>query len=332
MFRKSLFLALLISLSFGVKAAPPQDTTDVDLEKEQAAYDSINASYKFQTGKLDLSGGQIAINVPAGFKFLDADQSKRVLTDLWGNPASASDGVLGMIFPADAEVLTEKTYAFIITYEETGYVKDGDAAEIDYDEMMKEMKDSDAEVNKARAEMGYGTVNTIGWAQKPYYDKSKNVLHWAQEFKMGDEPVNTLNYDVRVLGRKGVLSLKAVSSMSELPMVKANIDKILSIASFNKNYAYGDFDSNIDKVAAVGIGGLVAGKLLAKVGVFGLILKFFGAFWKFILLGAGALFAFVRRLFTKKKEEATTYPEPEPETALVEETTPQASDTEEKQS
>ncbi len=30
---------------------------------------------------------------------------------------------------------------------------------------------------------------------------------------------------------------------------------------------YGDFDSNIDKVAAYGIGGLVAGKLAAKVGL-----------------------------------------------------------------
>jgi uncharacterized membrane-anchored protein len=311
MFKRSLTLALLICLSFfGVKAAPAQDTTDVeDLLATMQMMDSINSSFKFKTGKIELSNGQISLNIPAGFKFLDAAQSRRVLVDVWGNPPESASDVLGMIFPANSEVLTDSSYAFTVSYEETGYVKDNDAADINYDDMLKQMKEDEVASNEARAKQGYFTIHTVGWAQKPYYDNKRNVLHWAKEFRAGDAEVNTLNYDVRVLGRKGVLSLRAISTINELPLVNANIDQILNIASFNKNYAYGDFDSGLDKVAAVGIGGLVAGKVLAKVGFFAVVLKFLAAGWKFIVFGFIAVGAWVRKLITgrKKKEEEHSY-------------------------
>lgn len=322
MFKRSLTLTLLICLSlFGVKAAPAQDTTDVeDLLATMQMMDSVNASFKFQTGKIDLSNGQISLNIPAGFKFLDAAQSRRVLVDVWGNPPSAAADVLGMIFPANREVLQDSSYSFVVTYEETGYVKDDDAAEIDYDKMLKQMKEDEVAENEERAKQGYFTIHTVGWAQKPFYDKQRNVLHWAQEFRAGDAEVNTLNYDVRVLGRKGVLSLRAISTINELPLVNANIDQILNIASFNKNYAYSDFDSGLDKVAAVGIGGLVAGKVLAKAGFFAIVLKFLAAGWKFIVFGFVAIGAWVRKLITgrKKNNEAPAYvTEERPEEAVV---------------
>jgi uncharacterized membrane-anchored protein len=147
----------------------------------------------------------------------------------------------------------------------------------------------------------------VGWAQKPFYDKEKKVLHWAKELQFGDqEGVHTLNYEIRILGRHGILSLNAVCTMKELPLVKANIDKVLPMASFTEGNTYFDFDPKIDNVAAWTIGGLVAGKVLAKVGFFAIILKFLGAFWKFILLGLAALGGVFKKLFNRKKE-TTTY-------------------------
>lgn len=119
-------------------------------------------------------------------------------------------------------------------------------------------------------------------------------MHWAKNLHFGDEENNTLNYDVRVLGRKGVLSLNAVASMNELPLVQQNIDKVLAMAEFTDGNRYADFsESNGDKIAAYGIGGLVAGKILLKVG-------FFAKFLKIIVAGVMAAFYGIRKLITGK--------------------------------
>lgn len=60
-----------------------------------------------------------------------------------------------------------------------------------------------------------------------------------------------------------------------------------------KGQRYNDFSAGIDEVAAYGIGGLVAGKVLAKVGFFAIILKF----WKVAILALGGTWAAIKRFF-----------------------------------
>ncbi|MFV0476999.1 MAG: DUF2167 domain-containing protein [Parahaliea sp.] len=98
-------------------------------------------------------------------------------------------------------------------------------------------------------------MELVGWASAPYYDKSEHKLHWAQEIRFGDAPVNTLNYNIRILGRKGYLVLNFIADMDQKPQIEANIDSILALAEFNPGYRYSEFDPGIDKVAAYGIGG-----------------------------------------------------------------------------
>jgi uncharacterized membrane-anchored protein len=140
----------------------------------------------------------------------------------------------------------------------------------------------------------------IGWANKPFYDKDKKVLHWAKNLKFGNSNENTLNYDVRILGRKGVLSLNAIASMEQLDMVKKDIDKVLTMATFTEGNQYKDFDSKTDKIAAWTIGGLVAGKILAKVGFFAIFAKFF----KVILIGIAAAGGAIWKFLGGRKKEA----------------------------
>lgn len=77
------------------------------------------------------------------------------------------------------------------------------------------------EGNKARVANGYEEISLIGWASKPYYDNEKKILHWAKKLNFGGAEENTLNYNVRVLGRKGVLMLNAIANMNNLSDVKA---------------------------------------------------------------------------------------------------------------
>lgn len=78
---------------------------------------------------------------------------------------------------------------------------------------------------------------------------------------------------------------------------------------FNDGYRYGDFNPSVDEVAGWTIGGLVAGKVLAKAGLFAVILKF----WKFIAIGVVALVRiFWSRIRGKKANdggEGTAIPE-----------------------
>ncbi len=285
------------------EGSTPEDSTEIEKQQIEAFVDSVKSAQKYETGVISLPGGKAEINVPKGFKFLNKTQSKYVLTELWGNPPENAENTLGMIFPEKSDPFADSSYAFIVEFEEIGYVKDDDAEKIDYDEMMTNLQKDEKEANIKRLKEGYPSIHIVGWAQKPFYDKENKILHWAKEIKFGDDSDgnNTLNYEVRILGRHGILSLNAVCTMRELPMVKADISKILHMATFTDGNAYSDFNPKIDNVAAWTIGGLVAGKVLAKVGFFAIIVKFLAAGWKFILLGFAALAGFFKRLFTGKK-------------------------------
>jgi uncharacterized membrane-anchored protein len=298
--KKLVFLLLaVIAVPFFAIAKNGEDSHLLANIKQLKLMDSVTNAMKWQTGAINLEGSFVKLNVPEGFKYLNTTQSKYVLTEVWGNPPR--EDVLGMLFPESGGPFADSSYAFVVSYEAIGYVKDGDAADINYDDLLKEMQKEEVETNKERAKQGYETVHIVGWASKPFYDPTHKILHWAKNIKFGNAEDNTLNYEVRVLGRKGVFSMNAVASMSELNLVKADIDKILKIASFSDGYAYKDFDSNIDEVAAWTIGGLVAGKVLLKAGFWAMILKG----WKLIAIGLVAVGAFIKKFFFGKKTEET---------------------------
>jgi uncharacterized membrane-anchored protein len=293
-----LTLVLLLFFSIQMNAQQEADTLSFDLEAYQKAVDSINHSFTYLRGEVTLHDGLAILDVPEGFKFLDSEQSKRVLTDLWGNPPSEP---IGLLFPEDMTPMHDNfTYAVEIEYSEEGYIEDEDAEDLDYDDLLEEMQDDIKASNPERTAQGYPTMELVGWASQPYYDHKNKKLHWAKELKFEDTEINTLNYNIRVLGRKGYLNLNAIGDINMLSTFNADRDNILKSVEFTPGNRYSDFNPDIDKVAAYGIGGLIAGKILAKAGFFALILKF----WKFIAIGAVALFSgFRKKLFGGGKSD-----------------------------
>jgi len=279
-------------------AVAQEETTEAEaLAAYQAKLDSIEGSFNYEYGEIILRGEMATLSVPEGYKFLGPEQSAYVLSDLWGNPPSA---VLGLLFPENMSPVVSDgfTYAVEITYSEDGYIDDEDAEDIDYDDLLEDMQKQALDANEEREESGYESIELVGWASKPFYDKQNKKLHWAKELKFGDYEVNTLNYNIRVLGRKGYINMNAIGDIDVLPVFKNDIANILSSVEFNSGYRYDEFDPGLDDVAAYGIGGLIAGKVLAKAGFFALILKF----WKFIALGAVGIFSvFKKRIFGAKK-------------------------------
>ncbi|MCX2740665.1 DUF2167 domain-containing protein [Pontibacter anaerobius] len=269
----------------------------------QLQIQEIENSLQYQYGEISLGDGLAKIKVPEGFKYLDAEQSEYVLTELWGNPASGT--TMGMLVPKDKGVLDDDAWVFDIEFDEIGYVEDKDAEDIDYAELLNTMKDDMIAGNEERVANGYEKIQLIGWASEPYYDQESKILHWAKEVKFGEAETNTLNYNVRILGRKGVLMLNAIANMESLPEVKQNIPLITSSVSFEQGHSYFDFNPDVDEVASWTIGGLVAGKVLTKVGFFALLLKF----WKVIAVAVAGLGGSLWKRFRGKKEDAAAVEE-----------------------
>ncbi|MGJ4732000.1 DUF2167 domain-containing protein [Leptospira levettii] len=255
---------------------------------------------KYQTGTVTIGDKLATIKVPKGFKYLDAKQSQFVLHEVWGNPLN--EGILGMLFKSDQTPISDNfTYALTYSFSEDGYVSDSDANEINYDDLLKSMKEDISEGNEDRKKEGYPTMELVGWANKPYYDSSAKKLHWAKELQFEGDSVNTLNYNIRILGRKGILELNAISDIEKLKLVQSDIPAILASTEFNDGEKYSDYSPGVDKMAAYGIGGLIAGKVLAKAGFFALLVKF----WKIIAIGAVAALGFLKKLFTKKADNSS---------------------------
>lgn len=259
-------------------------------------------SFKFESGNVALPGGIATLRLPDGFRYLNPDDSARLLTEGWGNPPGPK--TLGMIIPTAVNPLTTEGWGVIITYEKEGHVKDDDADTIKYDELLTSMQESVTASNEERKKLGYAPMTLVGWAEKPHYDKASHKLYWAKELHSEGDQKNGLNYNIRVLGREGVLVLNAVAGMDQIGQIKAEMKNVTAFTDFTPGNRYADFDAKTDKVAEYGIAALIAGGAAAKLGLFGKLFALLLAFKKFILLGVAAGGAWVWKLMGRRKEAA----------------------------
>jgi uncharacterized membrane-anchored protein len=274
-----------------------QDAKEARMAEARKMVDGL----EFQSGEIKLGDGLATLRLPDDLRYLNPRDAATVLTGLWGNPPS-DGGTLGMIVPKDADFLSSSAWAVIITYDKDGHVKDDDAAKIDYTTMLSDMQKAVKEGNAERVKEGYAPIELVGWAAAPKYDSVGKKLYWAKELKFGDDPEETLNYNIRILGREGVLVLNAVAASSDLAKIEAVTPELLSAVSFDPGKRYEDFNASTDKLAAYGLAALVAGGVAAKVGLFKGLWIALLAFKKFIVVGVIAIIAAVKKFFRGKAQ------------------------------
>ena len=304
-----LFLGLL---GPSVQAAPERPR----LTEEQIV--ETARGLKYQTGPVTLPGGLATIAASPDFKYLDPAQARTVLEKLWGNPPSGSDS-LGMLVPADFQPLADESWAVVIRYSDEGYVKDDDAAKIDYNKLLKEMQDGTKQGNETRVAQGYPKIELLGWATTPRYDAAAKKLYWAKRLQIEGASEQTLNYNIRVLGRRGYLELNAIAGMSQLATVENAAPKILTLVEFKQGERYADFNESTDKVAAYGIAGLIAGGIAAKAGLFKGIWLALLAAKKLLVVAAVGIFAFFGKVIAwitgNKRRDVAANPDAAPPAA-----------------
>jgi uncharacterized membrane-anchored protein len=222
-------------------------------------------------------GNRLAsVNLSPEFVFVDQKEAQKFLKQEGSN----TEGVLGIFAPAQE---SPNDYFVVCRFEDVGYVTDDDAEKLDANRLLADYKDGTKEQNEERAKLNLQPIYVGQWAELPHYNKAAHQVVWALEVKDEDSdtaPVTSINYNTRILGRRGVLSLNLITEPSYLSVNKYKVASLLNATKFNKGELYTDYKPGQDKAAGYGIAGLIlGGGAVAAAAKFGL----FGALWKWAI-------------------------------------------------
>ncbi|AVY65127.1 DUF2167 domain-containing protein [Xanthomonas translucens] len=298
---RGLLAAFLLALGASAGSAVAEEQKN---GKDGMSAEQFVASLHFQDGHIEVPQAKVHFDLNHDFRYLGKDDARQLLETYWGNPPD--DSMLGMIVPRQPALDEQGSWAVVVTYADDGYVSDEDASKIDYKNMLADMQKQTREENTPRKEAGYESVDLLGWAVPPRYDAATKKLYWARELAFQGNPGHTLNYDIRVLGRHGYLSLNAIAGMDALPQVRAGMQQLLPMAEFDSGARYADHNPSTDKIASYGLATLIGGGLAAKAGLFAKLGLVLAKAWKLLALGVMALAGGIGKLFSGRKRDGGT--------------------------
>ena len=271
-------------------------TSDLSgLPPEQLAMLQKYAAIPWQSGPTVGEIGDMAqIEVPEGYMFTGASGAQDLL-ELYGNPRDP--GMLAAIVSEDED----SDWTLIFQFDEIGYVDDSDRDSIDAGALMSAFRASIEPGNQQRRQLGLEEMSSMDWQEKPFYDGQTNNLTWA--LKVNFPSGSTINYDIRLLGRRGVMEATLLADPETYAQQVPEVKQVLANFSFTDGNKYSQWTKG-DKVAAVGLTGLIAGGGMvaaAKTGLLAKIGLLFAKGGKAIIIGVivffGAIASFIKRLF-----------------------------------
>jgi uncharacterized membrane-anchored protein len=283
----------------------PAAAADDEAGDQAAAGEGAKPKYKPIEGPQQVDAGHdVMVDLPANYLFLDAEQAKRFMESL-GN--LHNDDLMGVITQEDA------TWLVAMRFTDDGYVKDDEAEKMDADEILKAIREGTEAANEERSQKGFKPMHVVGWSEPPHYRRDVHHLIWGIRGQ-GEGEAEVVNYNTRVLGRKGYVSLNLIDDAANIEASKPAVAALLGVTHFKPGSRYEDFDKKNDKVAEYGLAALVAGgagAVALKLVKVGLIAKFAGkilalivALKKAIVLAFLAFVAFLKRVFGRKKDVA----------------------------
>ena len=140
-----------------------------------------------------------------------------------------------------------------------GYIKVEDWSDVSPEELIQGIRDA----NKDQGD-GLSYAKEVQWIYKPNLDKEKDLVNYSYKVVWNDDIITMESKNI-ILGRGG--HIDQIFVFSDLSNTKANADLAKAASSdttFDAGFSYKDFKAG-DKVAAVGIGALVATSLGVKV-------------------------------------------------------------------
>lgn len=257
--------ALLLAASLAAQATPV-DSIALQPKEEAQIYksfnrqlDSIDKKLEFKTGQFLLADGKIRMTVPEDFLFIEGEQARFILEDLWGN---YTDGeVCGMLVKKGFKVTRLiNDFSFVISYSDIGHVQDKQDIELNHNDLLATLRQNMELSNERRIANGVNTMQVEKWALVPYYDAYKKAVYWANSIKVNGTDEEILNYNLRLLGRNGVIKINAVATMDQFPAIKQILPQIISQVRFPEGQQYADYKEGNDRKSDWSIRELIAGQ------------------------------------------------------------------------
>jgi len=248
------------------------------------------ASLPWQRGPVTVPlGGEATLTVPDGYAFLDAEGTRR-FNELSHNPPARSDEY----------TLAGRNWVAYFSYEAVGYVRDDE--KIDADAILENIREGTAAANEARRARGWNEMSILGWSAPPEYDTQLKSLTWSILGEDMGSHQKIVNYNARLLGRHGVMSVVMVTEPDTLTAAIGDFKDRVTGFEFVPGETYGEYKAG-DHVAAYGLAALITGgaaAVAAKKGLFSVIGGFLVAAWKFVIAGLVAAGAWIKSLLRKK--------------------------------
>jgi uncharacterized membrane-anchored protein len=236
------------------------------------------------------------LQVPEGFAFLGA-AGTRDLEVLMQNPPSSVDQFV--VAPLDL------TWVAYFSFSPVGYVKDDES--LDAAELLDRISEGTRQSNVERRKRGWETLRVVGWSFQPKYDGQLNALEWAILAEREQDQSKIVNYNTRLLGRRGVMEVTVVTDPTQLEDSVAAFKTLMPGYEFGAGEKYAEFRPG-DHVAEIGLAALVTGGAAAvasKKGFFAAIGVALLKFWKLLAVGLVAVGAWLRKLLGGKKDTPT---------------------------
>ncbi len=288
----ALFLPFFLIAARQVHAQDAEEAEETEMMEEEGALGAMPTTIElpgleWTEGPTKFPIGRLAqVDVPQGYRATGAPGT-RVLVEVMGN--RPDDSLLATLMPSDTVA-----WFVLFSFDDAGYVRDDESGDLDADALLDALKQANNEANDYRKSHGLPTLQISGWERKPVYNQGTHNLEWAVRATSEGEPV--VNFNVRMLGRSGVMSANLVIDPAELEATLPTFRKLLAGFSYTQGNTYGEYRKG-DKLAEYGLTGLIAGGALAVAAKSGLLAKL----WKFILFGLVAVGAFLKKLFGGKK-------------------------------
>ncbi|HXP61549.1 MAG TPA: DUF2167 domain-containing protein [Dongiaceae bacterium] len=276
------------------------------------AMPGVNAQRPGSAPRLDLIrgpthaplGSVALLGVPAGYVFLDANNTGRLLKSR-AEPVSGHE--VGFL------TTTNQTWSVLFIFNQSGYVKDDEQNKLDARQLLESVKQGAVLGNKQRQRQGNPPVEVVEWELPPRYDAARHSLEWAIRGLCAGRPV--VNYNARLLGRKGVIEAILIVAPERLAETLPVFRKVLADCAYQPGQTYADYRAG-DRVASYGLGALVvsgAAVGAAKSGFLARAAALFGNAWTLIVVvvvggafAAGA--AFLRKAASQRTQRAKKGP------------------------
>ena len=281
------FNIIVLFLTF--KALALDTKIPVTNEEWDKAWASLN--WKKGPSVVNYNKANSKINISSNFEILEGTEAHQML--YWLNGVDFSY--------VDVYAMGQNSEQYLFYYTDSGYVKTDDWTDVDPDKFIKEMIENYKASNSTRQQNGQATVQDVTWKKKPYLDGTYNSVYYAFNVTWSDNS-STVEGTAIILGKEGYTTASYVGGTDGYQeQLLLNLSKI---HKFNTAKEYKDWKSG-DKVAAAGIGALLAttlGVKALKPGIIAAGLLLFKKFWFIIVLP----FIWLGKLFTgsdKKKKK-----------------------------